>query len=65
MSDIKPVAPYKEVTFKGRTYKRPGISPARAAMAQKKTALTPGQPGTDENPIIRNGILWIGKKQKK
>ena len=59
MSDKKPAAPYKEVTFKGRTYKRPGISPARAAMVQTKTVLTPGQHGTDENPIVLNGIPYV------
>lgn len=59
MNEPKPVAPYKEVTFKGRTYKRTGISPARAALAQKKTALTPGAPGTDENPIMKDGFAYV------
>lgn len=60
MSEISPVAPYKEVVFKGRTYKRPGISPARAAMAEaKRKTLQPGMPGTDEKPIIQDGIPYV------
>lgn len=59
MNNLTPVAPYKEIVFKGRTYKRTGISPARAAMGKKVVTLSPGEPGTDDNPIIRNGIPYV------
>lgn len=59
MVDLTPVAPYREVEFRGKIYKRPGISPARAAMAEKKILLAPGALGTDENPIMKDGYPYV------
>lgn len=59
MEDIKPIASYREVTFRGHVYKRPGISPVRESLTRKGTALDSKEIGTDENPIMKDGIPYV------
>ena len=74
--NLEPVAPYKEVVINGKKYKRPGISPAREALARKigvgtddhslpENVQYDGQRGTRENPIVIDGNKYIYGKSKR
>lgn len=54
-----PVVPYKEIVIDGKKYIRPGISPVRAEKMHEKLKVAPGDSGSDENPIIRDGYEYV------
>lgn len=47
------------IKFRGKTLKRPGISPAKASAANQGPMLAQGAAGTDENPVMMDGYPYV------